>query len=103
MTEWMQRSRAVTNGPNSQGCSKRLNECRRAGQLPTAPTARAGTNMPVEAPTPLVHIIKVKEKRNRQVRAPKSKRKSVPSGKGSPRWIISRRLCERGVKNTCTA
>jgi len=57
----------------------------------------------VEAPTPLVHIIKVNEKRNRHVRAPKSNRKSVPSGRGSPRWIISRRDCERGVKNTCAA
>ena len=71
------------------------------GRLPTAPTARAGTNMPVEAPTPLVHIMSMKEKRNRQVRAPKSNRKSVPSGRGSPRWIMRRRDCERGVKKTC--
>lgn len=62
------------------------------GHIPTAPTARAGTNMPVDAPTPLVHIMRVKEKKKRQVRAPKSKRKSVPSGRGSPRWMIRRRL-----------
>ena len=71
------------------------------GHSPTAPTARAGTNMPVDAPTPLVHIMRVKVKRNRQVKAPKSNRKSVPSGRGSPRWIIRRKDCDKGVKKTC--
>lgn len=50
----------------------------------------------------MVHIMRMKEKRKRQVRAPKSKRKSVPSGRGSPRWIIKRRDCDRGVKKTCS-
>lgn len=59
--------------------------------------------MPVEAPTPLVHIMRVKEKRKRQVRAPKSNRKSVPSGRGSPRWMIKRRDWDKGVKKTCSS
>ena len=48
----------------------------------------------------MVHIMRMKEKRKRQVRAPKSKRKSVPSGRGSPRWIIKRKDCDKGVKKT---
>lgn len=82
---------------------KKVSAVQRQGQghSPTAPTARAGTNMPVDAPTPLVHIMRVKVKRKRQVKAPKSKRKSVPSGRGSPRWIIRRKDCDKGVKKTC--
>ena len=51
---------------------KDITQVQRRGQrhAPTAPTARAGTNMPVDAPTPLVHIMRVKEKRKRQVKAP---------------------------------
>ena len=55
----------------------------------------------MEAPTPLVHIISVKEKMKRHIKAPKSNRKSMPSGRGSPRWMISRSDWERGVKKTC--
>ena len=45
--------------------------------------------------------MRVKVKRKRQVKAPKSNRKSVPSGRGSPRWIIRRKDCDKGVKKTC--
>ena len=72
------------------------------GSSPTAPTASAGTNMPVEAPTPLVHIISRKLKENRANRPRKSNwKEGRSSGRGSPKWMTSRRAWLSGVKKSC--
>ena len=61
--------------------------------------------MPVEAPTPLVKVMRVKETRKKVSRVPRSNvnSASLSSGKGSPRWMISRSAWDMGVKNICIA
>ena len=55
--------------------------------MPAAPTARAGTNMPVEAPTPFVQIMRLKLlRKNRRTDTKLNwKLDSWSSGSGSPR------------------
>ena len=70
---------------------------------PAAPTARAGTNMPVLAPTPFVQIMPANVIMKNMLSTAKSKWKVGRSwGSGSPRCIIMRRDCDSGWKKSCS-